>query len=605
MNKHLEFWADMAQKNLYWHAPWTSILKGDFYHPPLEWFTDGLTNACYNCIDRHLPMHAQKNAIIWEGNEIHQSQFITYQDLYEKTCQMANLLRYFGIGLGDVVCIYMPMIPEAVYAMLACSRIGAIHNVIFGGFSADAIENRIHDSKAKMVITSNASPRGSKIIPFKMQIDVALENCPSVEKVLVIQHLQQDTPMQAERDYDYHQYIHQMAKECPITWMKSQDPLFILYTSGSTGKPKGIVHHTGGYLTYVGYTYEKLFGQNPNAIHWCTADIGWITGHSYLVYGPLLNAATTFMYEGVPNYPNYSRYWQIIDKYQIQNLYTAPTLLRSLRHEGDEWIKPYKLDSLCLLGSVGEPINPDVWQWYFDVIGQKKCPIINTWWQTETGGILMSASPLQEKTIPGSVGKALDGIEPYIDADGMLYIQKPWPGMMGGIFNDFERFQTQYLSQPHLGYLTGDSAYLHEQGEYVINGRLDDVIKVSGHRLGSEELESTAVSHPHVNESAVIGVPHPIKGEGIIVFAVAYPHTTIDENLSESLKQHMRQKMGPVATPEQIFWVSDLPKTRSGKIMRRILRKMVLADYDNLGDLSTLANPEVVESTILELQRLK
>lgn len=605
MTKHLEFWAQASQKYLYWHAPWKTVLQGDFYSPPLEWFVDGLTNASYNCIDRHLAEHAHKTAILWVGNETHQSQKISYQELYEKTCQMANLLKHFGIQKGDVVCIYMPMIPEAIFAILACSRIGAIHNVIFGGFSADALENRICDSKAKLVITSNAAPRGTKIIPFKTQVDLALKNCPSVKKVLVIKHLEESCPMMEKRDHFYHEHIHQMAKDCPLTWMKSTEPLFILYTSGSTGKPKGIVHSTGGYLTYVASTYASLFGQDPNAIHWCTADIGWITGHSYLVYGTLLNAATTLIYEGVPNYPDYARYWQIIEKYQVQNFYTAPTLLRSLRHEGSEWITPYKLDSLKLLGSVGEPINPDVWQWYFDVIGKQKCPIINTWWQTETGGILMSASPHQKETLPGSVGKPMAGIEPYIDAEGMLYIQHPWPGMMSTIFNDFERFKTQYLGQPHLGYLTGDSAYQHEQGEYVINGRLDDVIKVSGHRLGSEELESTAVSHPDVNESAVIGVPHPIKGESIFIFAVTYPQTQVDAQLSESLKQHMRQKMGPVATPEQIFWVSDLPKTRSGKIMRRILRKIVLAEDENLGDLSTLANPEVVESIRHELQGAK
>lgn len=605
MTKHLEFWADIAHKHLYWQTPWTHILQGNFHTPPLHWFVDGQTNACYNCIDRHLEKHAQKTAVIWEGNEIHQSQNISYQMLYENTCQMANLLKYFGVEKGDVVCIYMPMIPEAIYALLACSRIGAIHNVIFGGFSADALENRIADSKAKLIITCNAAPRGDKIIPFKSQVDLALKNCPSVKKVLVIQHLNEDSPMLSNRDYFYHDYIFQMSKNCEVTWMKSQDPLFILYTSGSTGKPKGIVHQTGGYLTYVAYTYAILFAQDANALHWCTADIGWITGHSYLVYGPLLNAATTLIYEGVPNYPNYSRYWQIIDKYQVQNFYTAPTLLRSLRQEGPDWITPYRLDSLKLLGSVGEPINPDVWQWYFDVIGKKRCPLINTWWQTETGGVLMSASPLENETLPGSVGKPLEGIEPYIDADGMLYIQHPWPGMMSTIFNDNERFKKQYLSQAHLGYLTGDSAYQLEQGEYVINGRLDDVIKVSGHRLGSEELESSAVSHPAVNESAVIGVPHPIKGESIIIFAVAYPHTKIDTSLSESLKQHMRQKMGPVATPEKIFWVSDLPKTRSGKIMRRILRKMILGEHDNLGDLSTLANPEIIDSTIRELKAEK
>ena len=598
----MKFWGQQALKYLYWHKPWKKIQTGDFHHLPIEWFVDGQTNASFNCIDRHLDERANKAALIWQGNAPEDAQEISYQKLYDNTCQMANLLKHFGIQKGDVVCIYLPMVPEAIYAMLACSRIGAIHNVIFGGFSAQALQNRIHDSQAKLLITSNYAARGSKIIPYKEVVDEALQNCPSIKNTLVIKHLSKDTTMQKPRDHWYHEYIDSMSKNCSIEWVNSQEPLFILYTSGSTGKPKGIVHSTGGYLTYVAYTYHQLFQHKKDKIHWCTADIGWITGHSYLVYGPLINGSTTVMYEGIPNYPDFSRYWQIIEKHQIQNFYTAPTVLRALRQEGDQWINPSSLQSLEILGSVGESINPDVWQWYFDTIGQKKCPIINTWWQTETGGILMSAEPLLEITTPGSVGKPIHGIKPHIDENGMLFIQSPWPGMMKTIFNDSKRFLEQYFPHPEKGYMTGDGAYLLDNGEYVVNGRLDDVIKVSGHRLGSEELESATVSCAEVNEAAVIGITHSIKGEGIIIFAVAYPDIRIKNELDQKLIQHIRNQIGPIATPEKIFWVPDLPKTRSGKIMRRILRQLVLGNFKDLGDTSTLANPEIIDVIIQKIQ---
>ncbi|HBB53747.1 MAG TPA: acetate--CoA ligase [Legionellales bacterium] len=598
INTPSSFWAMIAQKYLYWHQPWEITQKGDFENLPIDWFVNGKTNASYNCIDRHLPDHAEKIAILWEGNETHQSQAISFQILHEKTCQMANLLKKLGIKKGQVVCIYLPMIPEAIYAILACSRIGAIHNVIFGGFSAEALESRIQDSQAQLVITTNISPRGDKRIAFKNNVDNALTTCPTVKNVLVIEHLKEKTSMQSPRDTWYHEHIDMMQKTCPVEWLDAQDPLFILYTSGSTGKPKGIVHAMGGYLTYVAYTFDIIFKPRPDKKHWCTADIGWITGHSYLIYGPLLNAATTVMYEGVPNYPNFSRYWQIIDKYQIENFYTAPTVLRSLRHEGEQWISPYSLKSLELIGTVGEPINPDVWTWYFETIGKKRCPVINTWWQTETGGALIYTSPDHLLASPGSAGLTMQGIEALIDEENLLYITKPWPGMMKTIFNDLQRFKNQYFAQPQKGYLTGDSAFLNEKNEYIITGRVDDVIKVSGHRLGSEELESAAISHPAVSESAVIGIPHSIKGEAIIVFAVAYPDIVISSQLTHDLKIHLRQKIGPVATPENVIWVPGLPKTRSGKVMRRLLRKIVLLDLDSLGDISTLANPDIIEKIV-------
>jgi acetyl-CoA synthetase len=600
----LNFWGKTALKYLHWQKKWLLTQSGDFQNLPIEWFVDGQTNASYNCIDKHLPQHANKTAIIWEGNEPSQSQYISYQELHDKTCQMANLLKSFGIKKGDVVCIYLPMIPEAIYAMLACARIGAIHNVIFGGFSSQALENRINDSNTKLIITANHCPRGGKVIAFKENVDAALKNCPSIQNAIVIKHLDHDTQMQAKRDHWYHELINQFPNTCEVEWVNAQDPLFILYTSGSTGKPKGIVHATGGYLTYVALSYDHLFQHQPHKIHWCTADIGWITGHSYMLYGPLINAATTVMYEGVPNYPDFSRYWQIIDKHQIHNFYTAPTVLRSLRHEGEHWIKPQQLKSLELLGSVGEPINPDVWQWYFDKIGQKRCPIINTWWQTETGGVLLSAEAILHSTTPGSVGKPFQGIETHIDEEGMLYIRKPWPGMMKTIFNDDKRFQEQYFSTPEKGYLTGDSAYQLENEEFVVNGRLDDVIKVSGHRLGSEEIESAAVSHPLVNEAAAIGIPHDIKGEGIVVYVVCFPDTIIDNHFNQKLTMHLREQMGPIATAEAIVCVPDLPKTRSGKIMRRILKKIAMGDYENLGDISTLANPEIIETIINKVKKL-
>jgi acetyl-CoA synthetase len=530
-----EFWGLIGKKYLSWLSPWEILQKGDFENLPVQWFVGGKLNACFNCIDRHLPKHAKKIALIWEGNEPHENLQINYQTLYNKTCQMANLLKAFGVQKSDVVCIYLPMIPEAIYAILACSRIGAIHNVVFGGFSADALANRIHDSQAKLVITSNLSPRGDKKIAFKKNVDLALLTCPSVKNVLVIEHLKASTPMQASRDFWYHEEIQNMSDDCPIEWVDATDPLFILYTSGSTGKPKGIVHATGGYLSYVAYTYDVIFqNQNLNKIHWCTADIGWITGHSYLVYGPLLNAATTVMYEGIPSYPDFSRYWQIIDHYQISNFYTAPTVLRSLRHEGDHWIAPYSLQSLELIGSVGEPINPDIWIWFFDRIGKKRCPIVNTWWQTETGGVLISSSSQNLNSSPGAAGFTMRGIEVYIDSDQMLYIKKPWPGMMQTVFNDFQRFQSQYFSNPLLGYLSGDSAFLNNNQEYIIKGRVDDVIKVSGHRLGSEELESATITHPQVSESAAIGIPHEIKGESILIFAVAFPGTIVNQDLNHT-----------------------------------------------------------------------
>lgn len=594
MSKAFESWEKDAKRLIYWQTPWHTLMQGDFNDLPIHWFSGARTNACFNCIDRHLPNHANKTALIWQGNETKDVKLFSYQMLYESIGQMANVLKKLGVQKKDIVCIYLPMIPEAIIAMLACARIGAIHNVIFGGFAADALKNRINDSKAKWVITVNFSHRGNKITPFKEIIDNALEDCPSIEKVLVIKQSQMETPWNPQKDIWLHDIATQVNNICEIEWMDANDPLFILYTSGSTGKPKGIVHATGGYLVYVASTYQRVFLPKEHSIHWCTADLGWITGHSYLLYGPLLNGGTTLIYEGVPNYPDYSRFWQIIEKFKVSQFYTSPTALRSLRLQGDTWITPYNLNSLEVLGSVGEPINPAVWEWYYSTIGQRKCPIVNTWWQTETGGMMLSATAKDTKFEPGSVGKPLPGIEVLLDEESMLFIKKPWPGMMLGIYQDEDRFKKQYFDNPEKGYLTGDSCYQDSHGEYHVTGRLDDVIKVSGHRLGTEELESAFVAHHGICEAAVVGIPHDIKGECIVAFLIAFEDIIPNQSFEEEIILHLRQQIGPIATPQKVIWVRELPKTRSGKIMRRILKKIATAQYDDLGDTSTLTDPNVI-----------
>lgn len=593
-----QFFATHCKQFIEWFEPWQQTCQGRFQNLPVEWFVGGQLNLSYNCIDRHLPHHAHKTAILWEGNEEDEQLSISYEELHDHVCRMANIFKSYDIQKGDVVCIYMPLIPEAIYAMLACARIGAIHNVIFGGFSSQAIASRINDSAAKLVITANASYRGNKLVAYKNVVDDALKDCSSVKKVLVVNRIEnQPIKMHANRDIWYHDVLKTVNHHCPAAPMMGQDPLFILYTSGSTGKPKGIVHATAGYALHVGMSYYYLFNHQAHTRHWCTADIGWITGHSYTVYGPLLNAATTFICESMPSYPEHNRFAKIIERHKITNFYTAPTLLRGLKHEGDHHITPYDLSSLELLGSVGEPINPEIWLWFFRRFGQERCPIINTWWQTESGGTLLSPLPSDEIFMPGSGGKPFFGIKPYINQQSMLYIQQPWPGMLKTIYKDSKRLEESYFSQPDLGYLTGDGAYL-EENEYHITGRLDDIIKVSGHRLGSEELESALVAHVSISEAAVIGIPHPIKGEGIVAFVIPQKSIQYSEQLTKLVIEHLRQILGPIATPEKIIWVNGLPKTRSGKIMRRILKKIAQHDIKDFGDTSSLAEPLIIDDII-------
>jgi acetyl-CoA synthetase len=592
------FFSQVAKQFIEWFNPWEQIKTGSFSHPPIEWFKNAKLNITHNCIDRHLPKHANKTAIIWEGNEPSNNKTISYQELHDEVGKFANIYKANGVKAGDVICIYMPMIPEAVFAMLAAARIGAIHNVVFGGFSSTSLANRIQDSQAKFLVTANAANRGEKLIEFKNIVDTALKDCTSVKNVLVMKHADISCKMQPNRDLWHHEAIKNVSNNCPAAPMNSQDPLFILYTSGSTGKPKGILHSSGGYAVYAAMTYYYLFNHQDNTKHFCTADIGWITGHTYTVYGPLLNGGTTIIYEGVPNYPNFSRLPAIIEHHQATNFYTAPTLLRTLRHEGNDFIKPYQLESLQLLGSVGEPIAPDVWEWFFETFGKNKCPIINTWWQTESGGVLLSSLPSDDYFIPGSAGKPFFGVKPVISQNSMLYIQNPWPGLMQTIYQDNKRFIDSYLPQPELGYLTGDGAFRDENGDYHISGRLDDIIKVSGHRLGTEELESALISSKSVSEAAVIGVPHPIKGEAIIAFVILQKNINPSPELVKLLTQHLRNHLGAIATPERIIWVSGLPKTRSGKIMRRILKKICAEDYDNIGDTSSLSEPNVIQDII-------
>lgn len=602
------FWGKQAERVLDWFQPWDEVCQGDFATQPIQWFVNGQLNACYNCVDRHLSSKSEQISLIWEGSDPKSSQQYTYQALHKEVCRFANALLAKGIQKGDRVAIYLPMVPQLVFAMLACARIGAIHSVIFSGFSVDALSLRLQDTQAKLMITADEGVRGDKYVPLKKNVDAALETCPLVQQVIVVRRTGGAIPWSDKRDVWYHDCVQAADENCPAAKIDANDPLFILYTSGSTGKPKGVVHATGGYMTYVTLTYEIIFDYRAQDVLFCTADPGWVTGHSYLVYGPLSNGTTTILYEGVPNYPDYARYWQIIDKYQVTVFYTSPTALRSLRAAGDHWVKQAERRSLRLLGSVGEPIGAQIWDWYYHVVGETRCPIVDTWWQTETGGILLSALPGNTELIPGAAGLPFFGIAPdIVDANGdsipderpgRLVITQPWPGLMQTIFGDAQRFVDQYLKPVPGCYLTGDEACRDESSQFKIAGRNDDVIKVSGHRFGSEELETALVSYPGIAEAAVVGMPHEVKGECIVAFVKLMADTKPNDALQTALKHHIRAKIGAVATPEHIYWAPGLPKTRSGKVMRRILRNIAKHDFDNIGDASTLEDPSIVEQLI-------
>ena len=603
------FW-EKEGKRINWINPYTRVKDVTWSNNDvnIKWFYDGTLNASYNCIDRHLLDKSDQIAIIWEGDDPNESKKITYKELHQKVSKFANMMKHFGVQKGDRVTIYMPMIPEAAYAMLACSRIGAIHSVVFGGFSPDALAGRILDCDSKFLITADEGIRGGKIVPLKVNSDKALEQCPDVKNVFVVKRTGGDIEMKEDRDLWYHEAVELVGDECPPEEMNAEDPLFILYTSGSTGKPKGVLHTTGGYIVYASYTHEIIFDYHDKDIYWCTADVGWVTGHSYIVYGPLANGATTLMFEGVPNYPSNSRFWEVCDKHSVNIFYTAPTAIRALMKEGDAPVKSTSRKSIRLLGTVGEPINPEAWMWYFNIVGEKKCPIVDTWWQTETGATLISPLPGATDLKPGSASKPLPGVRPVLldsegnilegKNEGNLCIADSWPGQMRTVYGDHKRFIETYFSQYDGYYFTGDGCKRDEDGYYWITGRVDDVINVSGHRMGTAEVESALVSHEKVSEAAVVGFPHEIKGQGIYAYVTLNAGENGNEEIRKELINWVRKEIGPIASPDLIQFAPNLPKTRSGKIMRRILRKIAENDYSELGDTSTLAEPMVVDELI-------
>ena len=604
------FWKREAAR-LSWSKPFTQVSASSFDEADfgIRWFADGELNVSANCLDRHLAERADQPAIIWEPDSpAEQGRTLSYRQLHEAVCRLANGLVSLGVRKGDRVTIYLPMIPEAAISMLACARIGAIHSVVFGGFSPDSIANRIQDCDSRLVITADEGLRGGKVVPLKANVDEALKHCTSVRNVVVVSRTGAGVWMEEGRDIAYEALVSAQPADCPAPAMNAEDPLFILYTSGSTGKPKGVLHTSGGYLTWVSMTHEYVFDYRPGEVFWCAADVGWVTGHSYVVYGALANGATTLMYEGVPNYPDFSRFWQIIDKYQVQIFYAAPTALRALMREGDEWVTKTSRKSLRLLGSVGEPINPEAWEWYHRVVGEDRCPIVDTWWQTETGGAMITPLPGATPLKPGSASFPMFGVVPQlVDGEGVvlegategnLVLTRSWPGQMRTVWGDHARFFQTYFTTYKGKYFTGDGCRRDEDGYYWITGRVDDVINVSGHRMGTAEVESALVAHAHVAEAAVVGYPHDLKGQGIYAYVTLNAHDEPSEALRRELVQWVRKEIGPIATPDVIQFAPGLPKTRSGKIMRRILRKIAENDISNLGDTSTLADPTVVADLV-------
>jgi acetyl-CoA synthetase len=603
------FWRREAQR-VDWIRPFTTVKDTSFDEADfrIRWFADGALNVSANCLDRHLAARGDETAIIWEGDDPGESRRVTYRELHGEVCRLANALKSLGIGKGDRVTLYMPMIPEAAAAMLACARIGAIHSIVFGGFSPESLAGRIQDCDSRLVITADEGWRGGKTVPLKANVDQALESCPGVEKVLVVRRTGSGPGLRAGRDVDYAEALSNQSEDCPPEPMNAEDPLFILYTSGSTGKPKGVLHTTGGYLVWASMTHQTLFDYRPGEVFWCTADVGWVTGHSYVVYGPLANGATTLMFEGVPNYPDFSRFWEVCDKHRVNIFYTAPTAIRALMREGDAYVTRASRSSLRILGSVGEPINPEAWEWYHRVVGESRCPVIDTWWQTETGGAMIApfagATPLK----PGSATKPFFGVRPELvdaegkrlegAADGNLVITDSWPGQMRTVWGDHARFFQTYFSTYPGNYFTGDGCRRDKDGYYWITGRVDDVINVSGHRMGTAEVESALVAHAKVAEAAVVGMPHEIKGQGIYAYVILNANEVESEQLRRELVGWVRREIGPIATPDVIHFAPGLPKTRSGKIMRRILRKIAENDTGSLGDISTLADPGVVDSLV-------
>jgi len=601
------FWAEQA-KRLDWIKPWSSVQQADLASGDAKWFAGGKLNVSYNCIDRHLAKRGEQTALLWEGDDPKDSQAISYRELHRQVCRLANALKARGVSKGDRVCIYMPMIPEAAYAMLACSRIGAIHSVVFGGFSPDALRDRILDADCRTVITADEGVRGGKRVPLKQNVDKALASCPAVSSVFVVRRTGGEVAWDNQRDLWYHTATELAGDDCPPEPMDAEDPLFILYTSGSTGKPKGVLHTTGGYLLQAAMTFKVVFDYRDGEVFWCTADVGWVTGHSYIVYGPLANGATTLIFEGVPSYPSSSRFWQVIDKHHVNIFYTAPTALRSLMREGAEPLKETSRQSLRLLGSVGEPINPEAWDWYFNAVGEQRCPIVDTWWQTETGGIMLSPLVSAQRIKPGCATQPMFGVQPVLldevgkeitgPGAGVLAIKSSWPAQIRSVYGDPQRMVETYF-KPYPGYyFTGDGARRDEDGDYWITGRIDDVINVSGHRIGTAEVESALVLHDSIAEAAVVGYPHDVKGQGIYAFVTPMNGTEPNDQLKKELLAHVSKEIGSFAKPDLIQWAPALPKTRSGKIMRRILRKIACNELDSLGDTSTLADPGVVADLV-------